>query len=162
MAEFTFTFQCLASPADLKQSDKSLLQEALDATKSAHAPYSGFLVGAAVLLENGKTIHGANQENASYPLGLCAERVALAAAVSEYPNVPVVSIAISYRNLKGPSNRPITPCGICRQVIVEYESKWSMKIPLILGGESGSVWIIQSAKDLLPLGFSAEDMHSGY
>lgn len=160
MAEFAFTYQRVESRADLNEKDISLLKEAMETARGAHAPYSGFLVGAAIRLENGKTVHGANQENASYPLGLCAERVAMAAAVSVYPNVPIVAMAISYRNLNGPSNRPITPCGICRQAIVEYESKWNLKIPLILGGESGSVWIIHSAKDLLPLGFSAEDMRA--
>jgi len=109
-------------------------------------------------LTNGKTVAGSNQENASYPVGLCAERVLLSAASSLYPGVPVESIGISYHNDNGKSDRPITPCGICRQTLVEYETRLQHPIRLILGGMEGKIFIIPKAGMLLPLSFSGDDM----
>lgn len=146
------------SAAELAPEDAALLQRAIEATHISYAPYSHFHVGAAALLENGEIVLGSNQENASYPVGLCAERVLLSAVSSVYPNVPIKTIAISYRNEAGKSNRPISPCGICRQTLVEYETRLQHPIRLILGGTEGKVWVIEKAGSLLPFGFSGEDM----
>ncbi|MDB5211516.1 MAG: CMP/dCMP deaminase zinc-binding protein [Sediminibacterium sp.] len=142
----------------LTNEDASLLREAIKATDIAYAPYSHFHVGATALLANGKTISGSNQENASYPVGLCAERVLLSAASSVYPGVPITTMAISYRPENGKSNRPISPCGVCRQTLVEYETLLKHPIRLILGGIEGKIWIIPQAGSLLPFGFSGEDL----
>lgn len=142
----------------LTKEDAWLLNEAKNITKIAYAPYSHFQVGAMARLTNGKTVAGSNQENASYPVGLCAERVLLSATSSLYPGVPIESIAISYHNDNGSSNRPITPCGICRQTLVEYETRLKHPIRLILGGLEGKIFIIPQTKMLLPLSFSGDDM----
>lgn len=160
MAEVKVIYQCLSSEAELNEADLELFHQAVSAIQGAHAPYSQFQVGAAVRLTNGSIVQGSNQENASFPLGLCAERVAIAAAVSQFPHVPATTIAVSYHTDKGSNNHPITPCGMCRQVMVEYERAWKTKLRLILAGQSGPVWVIDSAHDLLPLGFSASDLES--
>jgi cytidine deaminase len=110
------------------------------------------------MLANGETVLGSNQENASYPVGICAERVLLSAASSIYPKVPILTMAISYRNAAGKSNKPIPPCGICRQTLVEYESLLKQPIRIILGGMHGKIYIINGAQSLLPFSFSGEDM----
>lgn len=141
---------------ELPLEDAALLREARKALENAYAPYSRFLVGSAVLLENGKIITGSNQENASFPLSLCAERVALSAVESVYPNARVLAMAIAVRNLKRVIDRPAAPCGACRQVIAEKE--WRQKSPfrIILQGESGPIYVLPSGKDLLPLTFDPE------
>lgn len=146
------------SAADLPEKDAWLLERAIKATDIAYAPYSRFRVGAAALLENGEVLVGSNQENASYPVGLCAERVLLSAASSVYPGIAINTIAVTYRNEEGKSNRPISPCGVCRQTLVEYESLLKHPIRLILGGMEGKVWILEKAGSLLPFGFSSDDM----
>lgn len=151
-------FEEYASAGQLADTDASLLQEAIKATDIAYAPYSKFKVGAAALLANGEIIKGSNQENASYPVGLCAERVLLSAASSVYPGVPIITMAITYKSESGKSNRPISPCGVCRQTLVEYETLLKQPIRLILGGMEGKVWIIPKASSLLPFGFSGEDL----
>lgn len=140
----------------LPEGDATLLREARKALENAYAPYSRFLVGAAVLLENGEIITGSNQENASFPMSLCAERVALSAVESRYPNARVLAMAIAVRNQKRVIDRPAAPCGACRQVIAEKE--WRQKSPLriILQGEKGPVYILSSGKDLLPFTFDPE------
>lgn len=142
----------------LAKEDADLLRTAYNATGIAYAPYSNFHVGAAAILANGQTVLGSNQENASYPVGICAERVLLSAASSVYPKVPVLTMAISYRNAEGKSNKPIPPCGICRQTLVEYESLLKHPIRIILGGLEGKIYILNSAQSLLPFSFSGEDM----
>lgn len=154
----SFTFEEYASAEELPEADAALLREARRVTSIAYAPYSHFQVGALAMLANGKTIAGSNQENASYPVGICAERVLLSAASSLYPGVAIHSIAISYHNDNGNSDRPITPCGICRQSLVEMESRSGQPIRLILGGQEGKIHVIPQAGFLLPLGFSSEDM----
>jgi cytidine deaminase len=153
-----FEFEVYDSIEELSKEDAVLLNEAKNTTQSAYAPYSHFQVGAIAQLANGKTVTGTNQENASYPVGICAERVLLSAASSLFPGVAVHTIAISYHNDNGTSNRPISPCGICRQSLAEYESRFSQPIRLILGGMDGKVFIIPKAGMLLPLQFSGEDM----
>ena len=142
----------------LAKEDADLLRTAYKATDIAYAPYSNFHVGAAAKLTNGETIIGSNQENASYPAGICAERVLLSAASSVYPKVPIQTMAISYRNAEGKSNKPITPCGICRQTLGEYESLLKHPIRIILGGMEGKIYILTGAQSLLPFIFSGEDM----
>ena len=117
----SFAFEVYDSVEELSVEDAWLLQEARKVTSQAYAPYSQFKVGAIARLTNGESVTGTNQENASYPVGLCAERVLLSAASSIYPNVPIETMAISYHNTQGESNRPVTPCGICRQTLAEYQ-----------------------------------------
>ncbi|MBK7410797.1 MAG: cytidine deaminase [Saprospirales bacterium] len=142
--------------AEMSESDANLLERARKALEDAYAPYSNFFVGAAVLLENGSVVVGSNQENASFPLSLCAERVALGAVESLFPHAKVLVMAISIRNQKKPIDRPAAPCGACRQVIVEKE--WRQKAPfrLLLQGESGPIYVFESGRDLLPLTFDPD------
>jgi cytidine deaminase len=156
--EQSFTYEVYDSINELNEADAWLLNEARQGTKNAYAPYSNFQVGAIARLTNGEIVAGSNQENASFPLGLCAERVLLASTSSLYPQVPIASIAISYFNRHGDNSHPITPCGICRQSLMEYENKFGRPIRLILGGMEGKVYVIQDAKTLLPLSFSASDL----
>jgi cytidine deaminase len=144
--------------SSLKQDDAALLEAAREAISLAYAPYSKFQVGAAARLSNGVILKGSNQENASFPAGLCAERVLLSICSSLYPGIPVVDMAISYYNQLGTSNRPISPCGVCRQSLSEYETLLNHQIRLILGGSTGKVIVIDKATDLLPLAFTSADM----
>ena len=137
-----------------------MLSEARKVTQHAYAPYSRFRVGAVARLNNGEIVTGSNQENASFPIGLCAERVLLASAASLFPEVPIKTIAISYRNENGNSDRPISPCGICRQTLLEYETRLKQPIRIILGGLQGKVYIIERAGMLLPLSFSADELNT--
>lgn len=147
------SIQVFESEAGLSQNDQNLLQLATDALEDAYAPYSHFSVGAALLLQNGKTTKGSNMENASYPMCLCAERAAIAAASSEYPNIPFQSIAITVRHADKVIQKPAAPCGACRQVLFEVENRYKHPIRIILRGQTGPVYIFESAKDLLPLSF---------
>jgi len=156
--QYQFDFEVYDSIDELPAGDAALLRQAQDATGIAYAPYSQFYVGAMARLSNGQTIAGSNQENASYPVGLCAERVLLSAASSVYPGVPIETIAISYTGKNVNSDRPISPCGICRQTLVEYETHLDHPIRLILGGMKGKIFVIPKASMLLPFGFSGDDM----
>lgn len=142
----------------LPPEDAALLHQARTATRDAYAPYSRFRVGAAALLENGAVLTGTNQENASYPVGICAERTVLSVASGLHPNVPVLAIAVSYDNELAPSVEPIAPCGICRQTLMEYQARFHRPIKLILGGLSGKVIVVADSADLMPLSFSAKSM----
>ena len=142
---------------ELIPSYKSLLQKAKMNTSNAYAPYSKFNVGAAILLENDTIVLGTNQENASSPVGICAERVAIAYTSSQYPGVIIKAIAISVKTLTI-VDAPVSPCGICRQTLLEYELKQKSNIEIILQGETGKIYIIPSAKSLLPLYFSRTDL----
>ena len=156
--KYSFDFEVYQSIDELAPADAQLLRDAQNITKTAYAPYSNFHVGAMAMLANGKTVAGSNQENASYPVGLCAERTLLSAASSVYPGIPIETIAISYNSDTIKSDRPISPCGICRQTLVEYENRFNHPIRLILGGLKGKIFIIPKASMLLPFGFSSEDM----
>jgi cytidine deaminase len=156
--EFRLTYQEYASDAELEAGDRHLLDKARDATVHAYAPYSHFRVGAAALLNNGQIVTGSNQENASFPVGICAERVLLSAAASLYPGIPIAAIAISYFNEQGPAERPISPCGICRQSLQEFESRTGQPIRLILGGQTGPIYIIPQSGSLLPIAFAPDDL----
>jgi cytidine deaminase len=142
----------------LETEDADLLQAARAAVEHAYAPYSKFRVGAAVRLINGQIISGSNQENASFPAGICAERVTLSAASAVYPEVAVKALALTYINESGNNSRPISPCGICRQTLAEYEQRFIQPIRLILGGVSGEIFIVNRATDLLPLAFSSREL----
>ncbi|MEN3323043.1 cytidine deaminase [Mariniflexile soesokkakense] len=130
-----------------------LMRKAFDARDRAYAPYSNFNVGAAILLDNGEIITGNNQENASYPSGLCAERTAIYYAGSQYPNAKVVRMAISATGKSKPMLSPIPPCGACRQAIAEYEVKQKSPIEIYFMGEAGKVAKSKSLVNLLPLVF---------
>ncbi len=156
--KYSFDFDVYESIDALPAEDAALLREAQAATGLAYAPYSHFYVGAAAKLANGEILKGSNQENASYPVTICAERTLLSAASAVYPGVPIHTMAISYNNEKGSSTRPISPCGVCRQTLVEYETHLDHPIRLILGGMKGKVFVIEKASMLLPFGFSGNDM----
>jgi cytidine deaminase len=156
--QYNFTFEVYASASELPPADAELVQEARAATAHAYAPYSQFHVGAAARLTNGQKIQGTNQENASFPAGICAERVLLSAAASLYPGTGIETLAISYHNLNGTSNRPISPCGICRQSLLETEERWKQPIRIILTGLDGEVYVIPRASLLLPLSFGAGEL----
>jgi cytidine deaminase len=124
----------------------------------AYAPYSGFQVACLIELENGQEVLGTNQENASFPAGLCAERVALSAASALYPGVAIRAMYISYRSSRQKSDKPVAPCGVCRQSVLEYENRQSGAIKLWLSGLEGRVYCIQGIQALLPLSFSSSDL----
>ena len=156
--EFGFSYEVYDSAEELSKEDAELLNKARDVTKDAYAPYSHFRVGAAAKLINTQIVTGTNQENASYPVGICAERVLLSTASSLYPGVAIDTLAVSYDNENGPSNQPISPCGICRQSLQEFEQRTSRHIRLILGGQTGKIFIIPKADLLLPFAFTAEEL----
>lgn len=143
---------------ELSSTERELIQISRQMTTQAYAPYSGFYVGAAVLLENGKIITGSNQENAAYPSGLCAERVAVFAASAQYPDVKIRAVAISGNARSHNITHPVTPCGACRQVLLEYEVKQDDPVKIFLSGHSGKVYIIDKVQDLLPLSFTSKDL----
>ncbi|MFD0834236.1 cytidine deaminase [Mariniflexile aquimaris] len=131
----------------------SLMQKAVEARDKAYAPYSNFNVGAAILLDNGVIITGSNQENASYPSGLCAERTAIYYAGSQYPEAKIIRMAISATSKRKPTSTPIPPCGACRQAISEYEIKQDKPIEIYFMGETGKVAKSNSLANLLPFIF---------
>jgi cytidine deaminase len=155
------TYRVFDNINEMESPDAWLLNEAREVTSSAYAPYSNFHVGAVAKMANGKIVAGSNQENASYPAGLCAERVLLSSASMLYPDVPVETIAISYNNTNGNSKQPISPCGICRQSLSEYENRFNKPIRLILGGMEGPIYLFERAGHLLPLAFSSQDLLRG-
>jgi len=138
---------------ELLEVDKSLMNEAIKAKKSAYAPYSKFNVGAALLLDDGTIITGNNQENAAYPSGICAERVAIWNAASQYPTKKVVKLAISASSSSHIVKEPVAPCGACRQTLSEYEIRQKDNIEVLFMGEVGKVIKTSSLLDLLPLAF---------
>lgn len=143
---------------ELSDSDKKLVTCAKKAAETAYAPYSNFFVGAALLLENGEIVTGNNQENAAYPSGLCAERVAIFHASALHPDVLIKTIAIAAKSKVKTIESPVTPCGACRQVLSEYEAKQKTPFRVIMTGEAGKVYISESVSNLLPLCFSSKDI----
>ena len=129
---------------------QKLLKKAAEAREKAYAPYSQFLVGAALELENGVIILGNNQENASYPSGLCAERTAIYYAGAEFPNQKILRMAIVAGSTKNPTTKPIPPCGACRQALSEYELKQSNPLELYFMGTSGEIASSKSVENILP------------
>jgi len=139
--------------AELDVPSQELMNIAIDARKNAYAPYSKFSVGAALLLDNEEIIIGNNQENAAYPSGLCAERVAIYFASAKYPDNHILKMAISASSSIKKTDRPVAPCGACRQAISEYEMKQNKAIEIFFMGDSGKIIKVNSLKELLPLGF---------
>ncbi len=152
----TITYQ-LAQLEELDSEEQMLVRRAMSATDHSYAKYSGFRVGAACLLDNGQVIIGANQENAAYPSGLCAERTAIFAAQANYPDHPITTLAIAARNDEGFIKSPISPCGSCRQVILEIEDRYKQPVRILLYGTAG-VLCVNTVKDLLPFCFVDECM----
>lgn len=156
--KFEFNYTVYKSSEELPDDLQQLLQQAREVTEQAYAPYSNFQVGAVARLANKEIVSGSNQENASYPVGLCAERVLLASVSSLFPRVPIETIAVSYKSNEHKSDHPISPCGICRQSLQEYENRISNPVQLVLGGLTGPVYVIDSASRLLPLAFTREEL----
>lgn len=156
--QFAFKFEVYDDVSQLAEKDAWLLNEARSVTEQAYAPYSRFHVGAVAILENGEVVAGTNQENASYPVGICAERVLLGSAATLHPNIPVTTMAISYNSSEVKSDHPISPCGMCRQSLLEYETRTQKPIRLILGGQEGKIFIIESARFLLPFAFTSNEL----
>jgi len=138
--------------------EQNLISKARNASGNAYAPYSGFLVGASVMLENGEIINGSNQENAAYPSGLCAERVALFYVGAKYPGVGIKAIAISAKFKTFEMDDVVSPCGACRQVMAEYQQKQEKNIRVLLHSSKDEVLIAESISDLLPLMFNPEKL----
>ena len=141
---------------ELPQELGQLLHRAKNATHRSYAPYSDFYVGAAVLLENGDIIEGNNQENIAFPSGLCAERVALFYAKSQFPNQNIKAIAITARSKNGVVDQPVTPCGGCRQVMIQYEQNQEKPITVILSGEKGEIFVSEKVSNFMPFMFDSE------
>jgi cytidine deaminase len=156
--KFEFDYEVYNDIGELNEQDAWLLREARTATGQAYAPYSNFYVGAVAMLANGSIVAGTNQENASYPVGICAERVLLGTVATLHPNVEIKSLAISYSSDSVKSDHPISPCGMCRQSLLEYESRLNKPIRLILSGQEGKVFIIKSASLLLPFAFTSSEL----
>lgn len=144
---------------ELPKEDENILEAARDYLNHAYAPYSNFQVAACILLENDELIFGTNQENAAYPSGLCAERVAMFYASSKYPKMPFKTIAITAKNISDTLNSPIFPCGSCRQVMLEYENLQNKPIRFILAGSEGKVIVIDGIDNLLPFSFDADSLN---
>jgi cytidine deaminase len=153
-----FSFKVYDSTDELNEHDRDLLIAARTATEKSYAPYSNFHVGAAAKMTNGEIVSGSNLENASFPVGICAERVLLGAASSYHPGGPIETMAISYQSKFVKNDHPISPCGMCRQALQEFESRLRKPIRLILGGMKGNIFVIESASLLLPLAFTSEEL----
>ena len=156
--KYEFNYRVYDSIDELPEDQQKLLREAREVTEQAYAPYSNFQVGAVAKMNNGEVVPGSNQENASFPVGLCAERVLLSTISSLYPRIGVEGMAISYKSQHQKSDHPISPCGMCRQALQEYESRMGRPIQLILGGMEGPVYVIDSVSKLLPLAFTSEEL----
>ncbi|MGM8363742.1 cytidine deaminase [Flavobacterium sp. ARAG 55.4] len=156
MEEITITtkFAVFDNTEQLPDEIKCLFEQATEIQKNAHAPYSNFRVGAAIALDSGKIVLGSNQENAAYPSGLCAERVALYQAASNFPESKILKIVIAAAPEATGIPVPITPCGSCRQSIAEYEIKQESPIEIYFMGEKGKIYKSESLKNLLPLLFN--------
>lgn len=157
--KYEFQYEVFNDISELSEDDAWLLTEAREVTEQAYAPYSNFYVGAVAILENGEVVAGTNQENASYPVGICAERVLLGSVATIHPDVPIKTIAISYNSEEVKSDHPISPCGMCRQALLEYETRTKKPIRLILSGQEGKVYIIKTARFLLPFAFTSDELN---
>lgn len=142
---------------ELEQKDRELIEAAIGATAHSYSPYSHFCVGAALRLSNDSIVIGANQENAAFPSGLCAERTAIFAAQAQTPEYAPTTLAIAARNTNGLMPEPIVPCGSCRQVMLEMEDRYKRNLRILLYGTE-EIYIINSVKDILPLTFTGDSM----
>ena len=144
--------------SELDTQEQELINNAKSVFQTAYAPYSGFIVGASVLLENGKIINGSNQENVAYPSGLCAERVAIFYVGAKFPDIKIKTIAVSVLSKSFEVKDVISPCGACRQVMAEYEDKQGEPIKVILHSPTDQVLIANKVEDLLPFMFKSPDL----
>ena len=151
--EFTLQYNIVSSEMQLNAADQQLVTAAKAARSRAYAPYSRFQVGASVRLENGQIVEGNNQENIAYPSGLCAERVALFYAGANYPNLAIESICIVVQGDLIAAENYVSPCGSCRQVMLESEARQTSSIRVLLVQNDGQIFILNTCKDLLPFGF---------
>lgn len=152
--EIKIAYKEYESLEELEAKDRELAQAAVDATAQAYAPYSKFNVGAAVLFEDGVIVKGANQENAAYPSGLCAERTALFYASASRPDEAMTAIAIAAGQNGELCKTPATPCGACRQVMAQYQLKSGLPMRVLLVG-AHKIWVFEKVDDLLPLIFDS-------
>jgi len=158
MKEFNLTAKMRSYQWDeLTDEQRAVVEIAKEQTQHSYCPYSGFHVGAGALLANGEIVRGANQENAAYPSGLCAERVALFAAGAQHPELPVKKLAIACYTDGHFTKEPGSPCGACRQVMVETEHRYGGKMEVLLYGDD-EIFVFESAQDLLPLIFVSENL----
>ena len=152
--EIHITYQEYKSIEELSPEDRELAAEAIKAMEGAYAPYSHFHVGAAVRMSNGQIVRGANQENAAFPSGLCAERTAMFAAGARYPDKDMLSIALAGGVMGRLGNQPATPCGACRQVMAQYQAKSGKPMSVIMIS-ADKVWKFEKVDDILPLIFNS-------
>lgn len=150
--EITTVIHEFDSLSELDPEERNLVERARKAAEQAYAPYSGFKVGACVRLANGEIFVGNNQENAAYPSGVCAERVAISAAATSFPDIPVKTVAITAIYKNDFSEEPVPPCGFCRQVLIESEIRFNTPIRIIMSGRE-KVQIVENVRQLLPLVF---------
>ncbi|MEG1498324.1 MAG: cytidine deaminase [Bacteroidales bacterium] len=156
--QISISYDEFSSLEELSSKDRELLEKATQSAQNAYAPYSKFCVGAALRLSNGLIILGNNQENAAFPSGLCAERVAVFSAGANYPNMPIETLAITAHSTLTPVDHPIAPCGACRQSLIEYEHKYKQKIRIILRGHTGKIAIFDGIESLLPFQFGSDEL----
>ncbi len=155
--EVSIAYKEYASVEEMDEKLQRLIAAAQEASANAYAPYSQFQVGAAALLENGTLVTGSNQENAAYPSGLCAERVTLFHANSSFPQSGVEVLAIVAQNKEGFTTEPITPCGACRQVMLETELRYGQDMTVVLYG-TRCIRVLKNAKSFLPFFFGGEEL----
>jgi len=156
--KYEFEYELYNSITELNKRDAVLLSKAREVTRLAYAPYSNFFVGAVAELSNGEIVSGTNQENASFPVGICAERVLLGNAATLYPNISIDTMAISYDSKHVKSDHPISPCGMCRQSLMEYETRTKQPIRLILAGQEGKIIVVKTVNYLLPFAFTSGEL----
>ena len=152
------TYLIHSDDSSLNDLDKELVLKSREKTSEAYAPYSSFYVSAVARMENGALFHGTNQENASFPAGICAERVLLAVVSSMCSDYLIETIAISYASNLVKDDYPLAPCGICRQSLIEYEARFNKKVRLLLTGRTGLIYEISSISDILPFGFRPDNL----
>lgn len=142
---------------ELTDEERLLVERAREATHNSFAPYSNFHVGAALMLKNGQVIIGANQENSAFPSGLCAERTAVFTAQANFPEQPIMMLAIAAADANGLRSKPVSPCGACRQVILQMESRYKQPVEILLSGTK-NILRFNSIKDLIPFSFVDDDL----
>ena len=153
--KISFSYHSFSSVEELSNEDKNLIIASEKALELAYSVYSGFSVGASLLLENGEIFSANNQENAAFPSSMCAERVLLYSCRANFPKLKIKKIAITANSIHGKILNPISPCGACRQVMVEYEQNQKSSIEVLLKGNQDEIYLIKSVEDLLPLSFKS-------
>ena len=151
--QFVCPYEVYDTMEELSQQDAELMRRAHEAARNAYAPYSRFNVGAAVRLANGAVVTGNNVENAAYPSGLCAERVAMFAAMAQYPGVPFEALAVMAYSKTKCIDEPVAPCGACRQVMVEVEQLSKRSLRVLCQGDTGPVMVFDGIESLMPFIF---------